>query len=87
MVGAGARLRGKHVPAGDSLASIPDGCSVKCHKADSKLAPPLAEMVHVIHLTGGPENVFLSRFQGQCTHCHKLDEKGRWKVPSAAETK
>ena len=84
---AGARLRGKHLPAAESLASIPQGCSVKCHKADSRLAPPMAEMVHVIHLTGGPENHFLTHFQGQCTHCHKLDDKGRWTVPSASEKK
>ena len=84
---AGAKLRGKHLTATESLASIPDGCSVKCHKADSKLAPPMAEMVHVIHLTGGAENLFLTKFQGQCTHCHKLDAKGKWTVPSAPEKK
>jgi hypothetical protein len=84
---AGATLRGKHPLATESLSSIPDGCSVKCHKPGSKLAPPMAEMVHTIHLTGGAENHFLTRFQGQCTHCHKLDAKGDWKVPSGPEKK
>jgi hypothetical protein len=83
----GAALRGKHPTAGDSLANIPDGCAAKCHKADSKLAPPMAQMMHNIHLTGGAENKFLTQFQGQCTHCHKLDATGDWKVPSGPEKK
>lgn len=80
-----ATLRGKHPAAAESLTNIPDGCSAKCHKADSKLAPPMSQMMHVIHLTGGAENPFLTKFQGQCTHCHKLDAKGDWTVPSGPE--
>lgn len=82
---AGATLRGKHPGAAESFANIPNGCSVKCHKADSKLAPPMAQMMHVIHLRGGADNLFLTKFDGQCAHCHKLDAKGDWTVPSGPE--
>jgi hypothetical protein len=37
-------------------------------------------------LTGGTNNVFVTTFKGDCTHCHKLDAKtGAWSMPSGAE--
>jgi hypothetical protein len=41
--------------------------------------------MHNVHLTGA-QNEFLVLYQGQCTHCHKLDLKtGAWRMPSGAE--
>jgi hypothetical protein len=43
-------------------------------------------MMHVIHLTGGEENHFLTAYQGECTSCHKLNTTtGQWTTPSAPE--
>lgn len=83
---AGVKLQGKHpriTPA--MLRNIPGAC-IKCHTPTSKKAPGFDRMMHLIHLAGGGENHFLSEFQGECTHCHKLNEKtGAWSVPSAPE--
>lgn len=84
---AGLKLKGKHPDAEDALTDIPVGCQ-DCHSDDSKKAPPLARLVHRIHLTGGDQNHFLTEYQGECTHCHKLDAKtGAWSMPSGAEKK
>jgi cytochrome c553 len=81
----GVRLEGRHPDATAALKSIPAGC-VTCHGKDSKRAPQFAALIHAVHLTGGAENVFITAFQGECTHCHKLDAStGRTRVPSAAE--
>jgi hypothetical protein len=46
----------------------------------------VARMAHPVHLTGGDENHFMTLFQGECTHCHKLDRAtGAWSIPSAPE--
>jgi hypothetical protein len=83
---AGVTLKAKHprvMPA--TLRNIPGAC-IKCHSPASKNAPSFAKMIHLIHLTGGDENDFLTEFQGECTHCHKLNEKtGAWSIPSAPE--
>jgi hypothetical protein len=80
----GMMLKGKH-PGVSTIKDIPAAC-VKCHAAMSKLAPPLAPVIHGIHLTGGEANPFLTTFQGECTHCHKLNAvSGQWSVPSGTE--
>jgi len=82
----GLKLTGKHptVPK-SAFQNIPKSCG-NCHGKTSKKAPPAARMTHLIHLTGGDENHFMTLFQGQCTYCHKLDEKtGEWKIPSGPE--
>jgi hypothetical protein len=77
-------LKGKHPPVG-SLKDVPGAC-LKCHSAMSKIAPPLAPLMHGIHLTGGDANAFLTTFQGECTHCHKLNAvSGQWSHPSGSE--
>lgn len=82
---AGVTLTGAHPSAGYSLADVPNGCRA-CHGVDSTKAPPLASMVHLIHLTGGDANVFLTVYQGECTHCHKLDPvTGAWRVAGGPE--
>jgi len=47
----------------------------------------LARMLHRVHLSGGNESHFLTLFQSECTHCHKLDmSTGRWGLGSGTET-
>jgi hypothetical protein len=82
---AGTTLKGKHPPALSSLQSVPGKC-LPCHGKTSRTAPPFAALMHAIHLGDGQETPFLSVFQGECTHCHKLDRKtGIWSTPSTAE--
>jgi hypothetical protein len=82
---AGVTLKGIHPLASESLKNIPDAC-ITCHSKTSNMAPPLAALLHTIHLTGGNENHFLTIFQGECTYCHKLNTTtGVWKMPSAPE--
>jgi hypothetical protein len=81
----GVALKGRHPAAPGALKKPPASC-LPCHGRTSKTAPPFARMIHAIHLTGGKDNVFLTRFQGECTHCHKLDTaSGAWLVPSGPE--
>jgi mono/diheme cytochrome c family protein len=81
----GMTLKGKHPNVAAMVKSTPVDC-LKCHGKASKMAPPFATMMHAIHLTGGEQNPFLAKFDGACSHCHKLDAKsGQWSLPSAAE--
>jgi cytochrome c551/c552 len=81
----GVALKGKHPAVEQALKDIPAGC-LACHGENSKTLPPLSRMMHLYHLTGGGENPYLSIFQGECTHCHKLDAKtGEWFLPSGPE--
>ena len=78
-------FKGMHPSAAESLKDIPSAC-IDCHKSTPDMAPPFAALVHVIHLTNGEENHFLTIFQGECTYCHKLNvETGRWTIPSGPE--
>ena len=81
----GLKLKGKHPAADAALKDIPKGCMV-CHNRESNFAPPFARMLHLVHLTGGEENYYLTMFQGECAYCHKLDKiTGRWSAPSGPE--
>jgi len=82
----GITLQGRHpaLPAA-MFQNVPGAC-LNCHGAQSQFAPPFRRMLHMIHLTGGAENVFLTVYQGECTHCHKLDQAtGTWTIPNGAE--
>jgi hypothetical protein len=82
---AGLRLEGRHPRAERSLRDIPSGC-LPCHGPNARRAPAFGPLVHMIHLQGGAENGFLSKFGGECTYCHKPDTaRGVWRVPSAPE--
>jgi cytochrome c553 len=83
---AGVTLKGIHPPAPESLKDIPAAC-ITCHsKNTGTTAPPLAALLHVIHLTGGDDNHFLTIFQGECTYCHKMNvTTGVWMVPNGPE--
>jgi len=85
VVPEGVTLRGVHPPATESLKNIPAACS-SCHNKSSTTAPPLAALLHIIHLTGGDDNHFLTIFQGECTYCHKMNgTTGVWTMPSGPE--
>jgi hypothetical protein len=80
-----SKVKGKHPTVPRPGANVPQGCLAACHKKGSTLAPPFVMLVHAIHLTGA-QNRFLTEFQGECTHCHKLDQKtGAWRIPSGPE--
>lgn len=81
----GIALTGRHPEVGGALAEIPNGC-LKCHSRTSRTAPPFDRLLHGLHLTGGERNHYLSLFQGECTHCHKLDQNtGAWSFASGSE--
>lgn len=76
------KLTGKHPKSTAALAGVPQKC-LTCHGKASKKAPPFARLMHALHLVGGKDNHFMTYYQGDCTYCHKLDQKtGEWKVPS-----
>ena len=82
---AGLALKGKHPAAEDSLDDIPGAC-LDCHSADSKKAPPFAQLLHLVHLTGGATNDYVATYKSDCMNCHKLNTKtGEWSMPSGAE--
>jgi hypothetical protein len=75
----GTTLKGKH-PAIAALKDVPGAC-LKCHS--TKIAPPFAPLVHGIHIARGEKSRFVTMFQGECTHCHKLTmTTGVWTLPS-----
>jgi hypothetical protein len=81
-----SKIKGKHLAIANAKANIPQTCLAACHKKGSVIAPPFAQLMHLIHLTGGAQNRFLAVNQGECTYCHKLDQKtGTWKVASGPE--
>lgn len=82
---AGLKLEGKHPDISGSVKNVPGDC-LMCHYRESTMAPPFAKMLHLIHFEGGAENPFLTLFQGECTHCHKLNKtSGEWIIPSGPE--
>ncbi len=87
----GMKIKGEHpkVKADLTTAKIPDNC-LECHaerpKNKKKAGPPFARLVHLVHLTGGEDNHFMTYYQGQCTYCHKLDQDtGHWSLGSGTE--
>jgi len=84
---AGVKLKGGHPEVKSALGDIPAAC-IKCHAKPSTRSPSFGSMMHVIHLGGLKDGHFLSIFQGECTHCHKLDiNTGTWRIPSGPERK
>lgn len=85
MAPVGVTLKGIHPLVPASIKNIPASCNA-CHSKTSKTAPPFATLLHTIHLSGGENNHFLTIFQGECTHCHKMNPKtGVWSIPSGPE--
>lgn len=82
---SGAVLSGRHPHVPEALSDVPAAC-LTCHGKDAKDAPPFAAMIRLVHLSGGEGNHFMTIFQGECTHCHKLDaDSGRWRLASGPE--
>jgi len=78
-------LAGNHPQVEVAGEAIPKAC-LECHTSTSTTAPPFDRLLHGLHLVGGAENHFLSLFQGECTHCHKLDTAtGVWSLGSGVE--
>ena len=81
-----SKIKGKHLAVPNVKANTPQTCLTGCHKRGSTIAPPFAQLMHAIHLVGGAQNKFLTTYQGECTHCHRLDPKtGTWKLASGPE--
>ena len=81
----GMKLAGKHPKVDFALANIPGGCT-PCHGRNSESAPPFSRLMHSIHVAAGANNRFVTEFQGECTHCHKLNvSRGQWTTPSGPE--
>lgn len=80
-----SKVKGKHPPMANVKTNIPQTCLTGCHKKGSAIAPPFAQLMHTVHLVGA-KNQYLATFKGECTHCHKMDQKtGAWKVASGPE--
>lgn len=78
-------LKGKHPSFQAESADIPQVCLL-CHAKTSEYPPPLGPLLHGLHLVGGENNHFLSKFQGECTLCHKLNvQSGDWSLGSGRE--
>jgi len=86
VAGSNVQLKGVHPHVRDAvLRDIPDSC-LSCHEHNARHTPPLARLLHEIHLGGGGEAIFLRVFQGECTHCHKMNKTtGEWRIPSGPE--
>lgn len=80
-----SKIKGKHPVMPNVKANTPQTC-LGCHKKGSTIAPPFAQLMHTVHLVGGAQNKFMTTNSGECTHCHKLDQKtGTWKIATAPE--
>ena len=80
-----SKIKGKHLAMANVKSNVPETCLTLCHKKGSTIAPPFGQLMHVIHLVGA-QNKFLTANQGECTYCHKLDQKtGTWMVASGSE--
>jgi hypothetical protein len=85
VAGSAVRLAGVHPMVETALRDIPGAC-LDCHRDGPGSAVPLVPLLHKLHLVGMGEAVYLRVFQGECTHCHKLDQStGLWRVPSGPE--
>ena len=82
---AGVSLTGRHPEVTEALTDIPATC-LECHGKDAADAPPFGRLMHSIHLADRADNPFLALFQGECTHCHKLNAAtGAWRVASGPQ--
>ncbi|MFA5536779.1 MAG: hypothetical protein WDA53_06395 [Bacillota bacterium] len=66
---------------GEALEGIND--CIKCHTSDAQFS--IQRILHSAHYSGGPENHFVSSYEGSCVHCHKLEQNGRLTVAGLEE--
>jgi hypothetical protein len=77
-------LEGKHPPIISPLESVPSSC-IHCHDFAST-APSFAPLIHLVHYRGSEANHFLSVFAGECSLCHKMNQRtGALWVPDGSE--
>ena len=79
----------RHPDVTAMVNTVPDDCLV-CHAettAEGMGTEPLASLLHKVHLLGAEENHFITGYQGQCTHCHALDQDtGKMRSKSGGES-
>ncbi len=81
----GIVLKGKHEFKFNSETSIPEECN-KCHGKAIKTALPLGQVIHIIHFSG-ENNHFIAKYNGECTHCHKIEKvTGTWSSINGRES-
>ena len=79
------KIKGKHPAVPNAKTNTPQSC-LTCHRRGSTIGPPFAQLLHLVHLTGGATNDYVSTYKSDCTSCHKLNTKtGEWSMPSGAE--
>lgn len=77
--------KGEHPDVVAAINTIPTDCMM-CHSKSAAKdigTEPFAALLHKIHLVGGKENHFITKYQGKCTYCHALNkETGEWRIKS-----
>lgn len=56
----------------DRLKQIPRDCG-RCHTSDPEEEGNFTAMIHEIHFDVPKINLFVTRFDGACIHCHQVD--------------
>lgn len=54
------------------LKQIPRDCG-RCHTSDAEEEDNFTAMIHEIHFDVPNINLFVTRFDGACIHCHQVD--------------
>ncbi|KPK55346.1 MAG: hypothetical protein PVI25_00405 [Gammaproteobacteria bacterium] len=56
----------------DRLKQVPRDCG-RCHTSDPTEEENFTAMIHEIHFDVPKINLFVTRFDGACIHCHQVD--------------
>lgn len=59
-----------HVALKNKVSVVPGDC-IECHKTAD--GPAFSNLVHMAHTRSPEKNVFVTRFGGDCRHCHAID--------------
>jgi hypothetical protein len=59
-----------HVSIRNKVSVVPGDC-IKCHRTVD--GPAFSQLIHMAHVREPEKNVFVSRFGGDCRHCHAVD--------------
>jgi cytochrome c553 len=63
----------KHRNVDERTSNVPGDCA-SCHNDDGDYTP-LAEAIHLVHFEDPAKNPFVTKFGGNCMHCHAVDTK------------